>query len=259
MRPLTCDGVGQRERTAVFLSIMPKKSYNHMATNQSLSLFDSDCIKQAKEMYELVQVVDGQVVTTSLRVAEYFKKQHKDVLRAIKSLDCSDEFNGRNFALVAYQDAKGEQRPMYYLTRDGFTLLAMGFTGKVAARFKEAYIEAFNLMEESLRKGGIMKFANSMLKFEVNRLNQKLKKTIAQGQLKYGMAYGPAGELMSGLPFFEDADFERNLRNVFAHINNAFADSYFFVSELKKKDDLINQMKEALEAIRLESAKILGY
>ena len=68
---------------------------------------------------DLIEVRDGQAVTSSLVVAKYFGKAHKDVLRAIKSLDCSELFNQRNFAPVEYVDKKGEKRPMYYLTRDG--------------------------------------------------------------------------------------------------------------------------------------------
>jgi Rha family phage regulatory protein len=99
-----------------------------------------------------IQIFDRgrQLWTTSLDVAEKFGKRHADVLRAIDNLECSKEFNQRNFALVEHLDAKGEGRPMYELTRDGFTMLAMGFTGRKAIAWKERYIEAFNAMERSL-------------------------------------------------------------------------------------------------------------
>lgn len=100
---------------------------------------------------------DGVPVTTSRALADHFGKQHKDVLRAIENtidqLDETEEgkaFNRRNFAPVNYLDAKGETRPMYILTRDAFTLLAMGFTGSRALAFKVAYINAFNRMEQLL-------------------------------------------------------------------------------------------------------------
>ena len=80
-----------------------------------------------------VTLKDGHPVTTSLRVAEIFGKQHKDVLKRIANLDCSEQFNGRNFAPVEYLDAKSEVRPAYELTRDGFAYLCMGFTGSRAA------------------------------------------------------------------------------------------------------------------------------
>lgn len=65
-------------------------------------------------------------------------------------MECSPEFNERNFAPVGYKDAKGEIRPAYRLTRDGFAFLAMGFTGKKAAAWKERFLEAFNAMEAAL-------------------------------------------------------------------------------------------------------------
>lgn len=96
-------------------------------------------------------VIDGTITTTSNQVAENFGKQHKDVLRKIANLDCSEEFSQRNFAPSEYFDERGKLQRAYRLTRDGFTFLAMGFTGKEAARWKEAYIGAFNAMEAELR------------------------------------------------------------------------------------------------------------
>lgn len=90
----------------------------------------------------------------SKAVAEVFGKEHKHVLRDIKELIASNidkEFNESNFGLVIYLDKKGEQRPMFQLTRDGFAILAMGFTGSKAMEFKELYIEKFNAMEAELR------------------------------------------------------------------------------------------------------------
>ena len=84
----------------------------------------------------------------SLIVAKMFGKNHRDVLRAIKNIDCSDEFAQRNFALSKYKDSTGRKLPCVMMTRDGFTFLAMGFTGKKAAQFKEAYIKRFNEMEK---------------------------------------------------------------------------------------------------------------
>ncbi|MND21543.1 Phage regulatory protein Rha [compost metagenome] len=99
----------------------------------------------------VVRVIDGQAVTTSLDLAEYFGKNHRDVLRKIDTLDCSLDFIERNFALISYTDGLGRKKPCYQLTRDGFFFVAMGFTGRRAAEFKEAYIAAFNAMEQRLR------------------------------------------------------------------------------------------------------------
>lgn len=98
------------------------------------------------QLDDAVFIQDQQVKTDSLKVAEIFGKQHKDVLRKLENLDCSTDFNERNFTLVEYKDAKGENRPMYEMTKDGFIFLVMGFTGAAAAKIKEAYINTFNQM-----------------------------------------------------------------------------------------------------------------
>lgn len=102
----------------------------------------------------IVNAYKGQATTTSTEVARVFGKRHADVLRRIEKLDCSDAFRQRNFALSSYEEKTGNgttrKYPMYRLTRDGFVFLAMGFTGSHAADFKEAYIDAFNKLEETL-------------------------------------------------------------------------------------------------------------
>ncbi|MHB8368954.1 MAG: Rha family transcriptional regulator [Leptospirales bacterium] len=99
-----------------------------------------------------VEIVENHPVTSSRKVAEYFGKDHKNVLRDIQNLPCSPEFNQLNFEPVEYADAKGEKRPEYLLTKNGFVFLVMGFTGARAASLKEAYIAEFDRMEEKLRR-----------------------------------------------------------------------------------------------------------
>ncbi len=94
---------------------------------------------------------NNEAVTNSRLVAECFEKRHSDILRAIEKLNCSKEFSQRNFALTSYIDRQGKNRPEYFITKDGFTMLAMGFTGAKAMQFKEAYINAFNKMEHLLK------------------------------------------------------------------------------------------------------------
>lgn len=105
---------------------------------------------QLSTLSPIVFIQDGKAITSSIDVANYFGKLHKDVIRKIQSIECSEEFNERNFAPVGYLDNKGEKRPAYQMTKDGFMFLVMGFTGKKAAQFKEAYIKAFNEMEKAL-------------------------------------------------------------------------------------------------------------
>jgi len=94
-----------------------------------------------------VQLVNGKATTTSLRIAEAFGKQHFNVLRTIKNLECSPEFAALNFEACEYTGDNGKKLPMYTITRDGFAFLASGFTGSAAAQWKEAYIAAFNALE----------------------------------------------------------------------------------------------------------------
>jgi len=108
--------------------------------------------KQVNAVVPVVQVVNNQTTTTSLNIAHVFGKEHKNVLQAIERLEVPEEFNRLNFQPVEYHDAKGEKRPMVQITRDGFTILVMGFTGPKAMKFKLAYIDAFNRMEEELHR-----------------------------------------------------------------------------------------------------------
>ncbi|WP_336774227.1 Rha family transcriptional regulator [Paenibacillus sp. MMO-58] len=101
-------------------------------------------------MNPVVFIENGQAVTDSLTVAETFGKNHKDVLRDIRNLDCSEEFNQRNFAPIDYKDVGGRTYQKYLITQDGFSFLVMGYTGKEAARFKEMYIGEFNRMRQQL-------------------------------------------------------------------------------------------------------------
>lgn len=103
----------------------------------------------------IVECEDGRMFTTSLIVAEIFEKEHKNVLQSIENLECSDTFRELNFQLYEYFRDLGVGKrgyPAYRLTRDGFSFLAMGFTGKKAAAWKEKFLEAFNAMEAALRE-----------------------------------------------------------------------------------------------------------
>lgn len=99
-----------------------------------------------------IKTVNKEEVTvvTSLDVAETFGKEHKRVMQDIRELDCSEEFREHNFVPISYTDSINRKKPMFVMTRDGFTLLAMGYTGEKAMQFKEAYIKQFNAMEKAL-------------------------------------------------------------------------------------------------------------
>jgi len=99
------------------------------------------------QVFDDLTPVDGQPMTTSRKVAKRFKKAHKNVLQSIQRIEAQQsEFSGLNFQPATYTDSQGKSRPEYLMTRDGFALLAMGFTGDDAMNWKIAYIGAFNRM-----------------------------------------------------------------------------------------------------------------
>lgn len=105
-------------------------------------------------MNDLVIMKNKQAVTSSLQVAEVFEKNHRDVLEAIRTKMHSAEFSAQYqemFVEGSYKDKSGKSNPMYYMNRDGFAFIVMGFTGHKADNFKLQYIKAFNEMEDQVK------------------------------------------------------------------------------------------------------------
>jgi len=90
---------------------------------------------------------NGQAFCDSLMVSASFNKRHDNVLADVRNLDCSENFRLLNFQESNYKNQQNKRQPMYLMTKDGFTFLVMGYTGKKAAAFKESYITRFNQME----------------------------------------------------------------------------------------------------------------
>ncbi|WP_334473539.1 Rha family transcriptional regulator [Arsenophonus sp. PmNCSU2021_1] len=99
-----------------------------------------------------VKICNNKAITTSFDIADYFGKLHKNVIRSIELLDCSPKFTELNFELCYKNNElqNGKPQPYYKITKNGFIFLVMGFTGKKAAQFKEAYIAEFDKMESEL-------------------------------------------------------------------------------------------------------------
>lgn len=98
----------------------------------------------------LVEVQNGQIVVSSKQVAEHFGKEHKHVLESIREI-LAVEKSATKFFVESTFENRGKEYPMLLMNRDGFTLLAMGFTGKKALEWKLKYIQAFNQMEEQIK------------------------------------------------------------------------------------------------------------
>lgn len=122
-------------------------------------------------MNELVIMKEQQAVTSSLQVAEGFEKRHSDVIRAIEDKVHSTQNSAQYeemFAIGSYRDTSGKQNKLYYMNRDGFTFIAMGFTGAKADQFKLKYIAAFNQMENHIKQ----QLDTSQLSPELQMFNQ---------------------------------------------------------------------------------------
>ncbi|MCT3597256.1 Rha family transcriptional regulator [Levilactobacillus brevis] len=105
-------------------------------------------------MNDLVIMKDKQAVTSSLQVAETFGKQHKNVVQAIENKISTAENSAlleNMFVEGQYTASNGKSNPMYYMNRDGFAFIVMGFTGHKADNFKLQYIDAFNEMEQQVK------------------------------------------------------------------------------------------------------------
>ncbi|EAJ6516915.1 Rha family transcriptional regulator [Campylobacter coli] len=137
-----------------------------------------------------LEVVDNAVYTTSLSVAEVFNKNHKNIIRKINEFP-KDNFTKLNFEPSKYIDSTGRILPCYKITRDGFSLLVMGFTGEKAYKWKILFIKAFNEMEKRLRnieyeKHDKLAFRQS-LGYKSQLKQQKLKYENEIKALKYDL------------------------------------------------------------------------
>lgn len=124
-------------------------------------------------MDKLITIRKEQAVTTSLQVAKSFGKRHDRVLRAIEKLISTAPKNGESaFIKSAYKDASGKSNTMYFMNRDGFAILVMGFTGKQAIEWKWKYIEAFNSMERLLVEKQTSAWIESRKQGKITRRNE---------------------------------------------------------------------------------------
>lgn len=125
-------------------------------------------------MNEIVfRSANDQAVTSSLLIAEKFGKEHKNVMQSIRNLIGGTAENSaiaEMFSESTYLNEQNKEQPMFLMNRDGFTLLAMGFTGKKAMQFKLEYIKAFNSMEAQIKASQKPKSQLEILQMSINQL-----------------------------------------------------------------------------------------
>ena len=153
-------------------------------------------------MNDLVIMKSKQALTTSLKVAEKFKKNRKDVMKSIRNLTAQNCAVKNMLVESTYVNSRGQEQPMYYMNRDGFTLLAMGFTGKEAVKFKLEYIEAFNKMENFIREQELPRTPEEKLALtmeaaiHLDKRVSKIEKTVADIKEKAEVDEGQRYQLL---------------------------------------------------------------
>lgn len=99
-----------------------------------------------------------------------FGEVHAKVMRDTENLNCSEEFRLANFGNSSFKNEQGKEFQMFTMAKDGFSFLVMGYTGRKAAQFKEAYINAFNKMEAEIRSSAKPKSQLEILQMSINQL-----------------------------------------------------------------------------------------
>ena len=210
-------------------------------------------------MSELVfESKKGNVITSSLLIAEKFEKNHKHVLEAIRTLFTTADNSAvlKMFHPAEYRNSQNKKQPMFYLNRDGFSLLVMGFTGEKALQFKLDFIEAFNKMEHNLKslsnpanlsKLDILKMAieieESRLKLEAENKNLKPKAELAERIIETDdlIDVGQVAKVLD-LPFGRNTMFkELRARGVFFKNRNEPMQQYINRGYFKLKEKLIKR------------------
>ncbi|WP_314989052.1 Rha family transcriptional regulator [uncultured Campylobacter sp.] len=156
-----------------------------------------------------LEAVGDLTYTTSLDIKSVFEKRHADILAQIRRLP-QDKFNERNFSLVEYKDKKGESRPYYKISKDGFVLLAMGFTGEKAYKFKIEYINAFNRMADEIKQLKFEAYVNKIAELDAVLIDKtkRHRREISGYKGKLTQANNQIAIMRDKLKIFDDPRFK---------------------------------------------------
>ena len=150
---------------------------------------------------------NGNDVTTSLIVAQVFGKEHKNVVRDIENLSCSESFNRLNFERITYKDARNREQTAYEMTKDGFSFLVMGYTGTKAGEFKERFINEFNKRESLLKNDDyILMRSQQILQKRLEASEERLRQLEAEDEHLQNTVDFQGKELKQAAPKVEYCD-----------------------------------------------------
>ncbi|RDY70284.1 hypothetical protein DXT76_13495 [Halobacillus trueperi] len=209
-------------------------------------------------MNQLVFIENNRPVADSLTVAEAFGKRHDNVIKDIRSLECSQEFSLLNFEESTYKTERGRKYPMFIMTERGFTLLVMGYTGPNAMEFKEKYIEEFHKMREQIQNNKVQvldekqSLIQSMkLTIETAEKQEQMQDVLSQHQMELGklnskvdeqitLYHGEQRRLQKGVArrVYEFTDDREEASGLFREIYREIKDRFGVASykDVKRKD-----------------------
>lgn len=148
-------------------------------SKDKVNVMSNHAVIPAYDFREMVMSASGKVLTNSIKVARFFGKDHKNVLRKIRKTisECPDDFAQLNFEPTDFIDKNGDIQPMFNMTKDGYMLVVMGFTGRAAMQIKITYIQAFNWMTDQLQHRQLIG-EKAMHRLVIKETRSKLKGTI---------------------------------------------------------------------------------
>jgi Rha family phage regulatory protein len=195
----------------------------------------------------------GRPTTTTKAVAAFFTKQHQHVTQRVESLDCSEQFLTSNFSLVPYEH-NGNTYKMYEMTKNGFVFLVMGFTGKRAAAFKEAYIAEFDRMEAELASarlpGSLADLAGSAATANLSKLVDKLERIIHEGE------FIPGGSRAVKYAIPPNRKHAKTIINDFLSIDDS-SPLYSLLTLLERDGHDVKSVSQEVDAIRMHMTALM--
>jgi Rha family phage regulatory protein len=200
-------------------------------------------------MNELVFIESNKAITSSLIVAEVFGKNHADVLRDIRRMECSEEFRVSNFAESSYVNSQNKEMPMYHMNKKGFTLLAMGYTGKEAMKFKEAYINEFERMENELKRPRVLSEREQLVAAmklsietseEITAVKEEVKEVRGMVEQQITLDHGEQRRIQKAINSkVYETDSDKEIRKkLFSELHREIKDRFAVTSykDIKRKD-----------------------
>ncbi len=195
--------------------------------------------------------VEDKIMVSSKEVADKFGKRHDNVLRDIESLQVPDNFRLLNFEEVLEKDSQDIDRPVVYMTRDGFTILAFGFTGKKALQWKLGFLEAFNKMETTIREQlPALRAENEALRRNNFELTQKIM-MLPSPKKEHGNKNTVIVPVAVNTLFGTEIEYKRVPKG-----SNSFSDMTYKEGEFKRISNIMTGMMKKINRLGEELSRL---